>query len=212
MQTCQIRTATPADLDAIMRVERDWPLEQRAPVEKFQARLERFPEGFLLGEVEGRVVSASTSTLANYDSADLTSFHSWEKCTNNGYLYPLTDRRDYNALFIVSNGILKEYRGREIREKIIKAFLQLAARLGMAWTVTGAMLPGYDQYCREYGEISAADYAFKQLSDGAPRDPTLRKLASLGLKLPDQDHIIKNYYSSPASRDYGALLVNQTLN
>ena len=87
MQTFQIRTATPADLDAIMRMERDWPLEQRAPVEKFQARLERFPEGFLLGEVEGRVVSASTSTLANYDSADLTSFHSWEKCTNNGYLY-----------------------------------------------------------------------------------------------------------------------------
>lgn len=209
MGSFHIRNATINDLDAIMRVEEAWPQEQRANPDKFVARLERFPEGFFLTEVENRVVAASTSTLVNYDPSNLASFQSWEQCTNNGYLFPIEADKDYNAIFMVSNGIMKEYRRIGIREGVIKSVFKLAADMDMNYTVTGAMMPGYDAYCRQNGEIPISDYAFMK-RNGELIDPTLRKLATLDFILPDQRHIIENYYSSPGSRNYGALLVHST--
>jgi len=48
-----IRNAEASDLNAVMAVEADWPEEQRAPREKFESRLERCPEGFLVVEADG---------------------------------------------------------------------------------------------------------------------------------------------------------------
>lgn len=201
-----IRNATAKDLDGVMAVEADWPEDQRAPREKFVSRLERFPRGFFLAIANDCIVAVSTSTLTRYDPDRLEPFRSWERCTNDGYLHPLGDAREYNALFIVSNGILKTHRGTGVREALVSAHLDLSRKLGMAYTVTGAMLPGFDAYCREHGEIPVETYAFL-VRDGVPVDPTLRKLASLGLVLPDARHLIPGYYRSPESRDYGALLV-----
>ena len=204
-----IRNADASDLDAVMDVEAEWPEEQRATVDKFVSRLERFPEGFLVVEVKGRIVAVSTSTLTNYTPSCLDHFRSWEACTNGGYLYPIENRDDYNAFYIVSQGIRKAYRRHGIREGMILANLNLAAKMGRPYTVTGAMMPGYDSYCRKHSQIPACDYAFLK-QDGKLIDPTLRKLASLGLTLPDARHVIKDFYISPESRNYGALLVNQT--
>lgn len=204
-----IRNADLNDIDAVMRVERDWPKDQRASRDKFVSRLEIFPEGFFLAEVNGEIAGVSTSTLATYSPDKLALFRSWEQCTNNGYYNPLKPMEDYNALYIVSNGIRIPYRGTQVREALITAHLDLAKTLGLTYTVTGAMLPGYAQYCKQNGEITAHDYAFLT-EDGKPLDPTIRKLASLGLHLPDKRHIIDNFYQSPESRDYGALLVHKT--
>lgn len=201
-----IRNATEDDLDGVMEVEADWPKDQRAPREKFVSRLERFPRGFFLAIADDRIVGVSTGTLTRYDPGDLAPFKSWELCTNDGYLYPLGDSGQYNALYIVSNGIRKTHRGTGVREALINAHLVLSRSLGMAYTVTGAMLPGFDAHCREHGEMPVWDYAFLS-RDGAPVDPTLRKLAKLGLVLPDARHMIPGYYHSPESRNYGALLV-----
>jgi ribosomal protein S18 acetylase RimI-like enzyme len=204
-----IRNADASDLDAVMAVEADWPEEQRAPREKFESRLERCPEGFLVVEADGGVVAVCTSTLTTYDPANLEPFRSWEVCTNNGYLHPLEDRVACNAYYIVSQGILKPYRRKGIRQEMIRANLANAAKLGLEYTVTGAMMPGYDRFCRENGEIPAREYAFLK-REGELVDPTLRRLAPLGLVLPDERHVIEGFYVSPASRNYGALLVHRT--
>ena len=149
----EIRNAVEADLDGVMAVEAEWPEEQRAPREKFESRLERFPEGFFVVEADGGIVAVSTSTLTTYDPDDLGQFRTWEGCTNDGYLHPLGDRSDYNAYYIVSSGIRKAYRQGGIREALILSHLANAARLGLEFTVTGAMMPGYDRYCLEHGEI-----------------------------------------------------------
>ena len=92
---------------------------------------------------------------------------------------------------------------------MISAHLKLAEKMDLAYTVTGAMLPGYGRYCIQNGNIAAHVYAFLK-EDGKLVDPTLRKLESLGLSLPDERHIIKDFYCSPESRNYGALLVHKT--
>lgn len=205
----EVRNAIESDLDGVMAVEAEWPEEQRAPREKFESRLERFPEGFFIVEADGRIVAVSTSTLKTYDPDDLGTFKTWEVCTNDGYLHPLGDRSDYNACYIVSSGIRKAYRRGGIREALIRAHFANAVRLGLEFVVTGAMMPGYDRHCRECGDIPACEYAFLK-RDGEPLDPTLRKLASLGLFLPDERHVIRGFYVSPESRDHGALLVHRT--
>ncbi|MCC6354898.1 MAG: hypothetical protein IT577_13500 [Verrucomicrobiae bacterium] len=201
-----IRNATEDDLDGVMAVEDEWPEDQRAPREKFVSRLKIFPRGFFLAVADGRIVGVSTSTVTRYDPDDLGPFRTWERCTNDGFLYPLGDMADYNALYIVSNGIRKSHRGTGVREALIRAHVDLTRRMGLAYTVTGAMLPGFDAHCRERGDTPVEAYAFLT-RDGVPVDPTLRKLASLGLVLPDARHLIPGYYHSPESRDYGALLV-----
>ena len=99
-----------------------------------------------------------------------------------------------------------EARSLGIREALIQTHLNLAKKLKKQYVVTGAMIPGYDAYCNEMGDVPASEYAFI-LKDGKPIDPTLKKLKSLGLELPNPSHIISNFYQSVASRDHGALLV-----
>jgi len=190
-----------------MRVEEDWPEDQRAGSEKIISRLERFPEGFFVVIVDGEIVAVTTSTLVTYEPSDLSKYQTWEQCTNDGFLFPLADYGDYNANYIVSSGIMKAFRRAGIREAMIKTHLGLAKTLGMKYTLTGGMIPGYDAYCRENGDIPAEEYAFMQ-KDGKPIDPTLRKVGAVGLTLPDERHLIKDFYVSPESRNYGALLVH----
>jgi hypothetical protein len=190
-----IRNATLDDIEAIMRAEQHWPEDQRSSEDKFASRINIFPQGFFLTEIDNEVVGVSTSTLKTYDPDNLSPFESWNQCTNGGYLYPLTDIEDYNALFIVSNGIMKQARRTGIREAVICSHLSLAKKLGMQYTVTGAMMPGYDAYCAKHGDIPITEYAFLERDDRIV-DPTLNKLSTLGLKLPDSRHIISNYYQS----------------
>ncbi len=207
MLSFAIRNATPDDLDAIMEVESHWPEDQRAKSDQFQSRIERFPAGVFLAETGGQTVAVSTSMPTRYDPADISDFASWDQCTNNGYLHVFRRLNGFNALLIVSNGIVTEYRRQGIREAMISAHITLAGSLGLRYTVTGAMMPGYDAYCRRHGERDIANYATAYEGD-FPIDPTLRKLATLGLVLPDKRHLIADYYPSPASRNYGALLVH----
>jgi hypothetical protein len=202
----RVRSASLEDLPGIMAVEDCWPEDQRAPSKVFVSRLERFPAGFFVSEAKGRIVGATTSCTCHYDPAQLDGFKTWDQVTNFGLLPEPDAVSDPNALYIVSNGIVPECRGTGIREAHLAAQFELGARLGYSWVLTGAMLPGYDAWCREFGEIPAAEYAVLK-KDGRFVDSTVRKLDSLGLRLPGPDHVIAGYYPSPSSRDYGILLV-----
>jgi len=201
-----VRQATASDLSAILEIEMDWPEEQRCTQEKFISRMDIFPEGFFVVELDSEVVAVSTSTLVKYNAESIQYFSSWDLCTNDGFLRHLEGFENYNALYIVSNGIMKKARRIGIREEIIKSHFQLAKDLGMKYVVTGAMIPGYRSFCQSRGFLPAPDYATLE-ENGRLIDPTLRKLKSLGLKLPTKEHIIENFYPSPESHDFGALLV-----
>jgi ribosomal protein S18 acetylase RimI-like enzyme len=203
----RIRNAGLNDLPAIVAVEEAvWPADARASSEQFASRLEHFPEGFLVAEAGQRIVAVCTSCLIHYDPGQVDQYTSWSKLTNNGFLSPLEQITDPNAVYIVSNGILPEYRRKGLREMLVGAQIDLSRRLQMDYAVTGAMLPGYDAWCREHGDVPAREYAFTE-HDGVPVDPTLRKLGALGLKLPGVEHVIPGYYPNQQSRDYGVLLV-----
>ena len=98
-----VRQATASDLSAILEIEMDWPEEQRCTQEKFISRMDIFPEGFFVVELDSEVVAVSTSTLVKYNAESIQYFSSWDLCTNDGFLRHLEGFENYNALYIVSN-------------------------------------------------------------------------------------------------------------
>lgn len=202
-----IRNATDNDLDSIFEAEQlIWPEGQRASEQEFASRLSLFPEGFFIALTDSRVIAACTSGLMHYDPDDLSHCDSWVRITNNGMLNPRIEILDANAIYIVSNGIVPKWRRKGLRERLIQAQIDLMKSMRLSYVATGAMLPGYNAYCREVAEVSAMEYA-STLQNGKSIDPTLRKLSQLGLLLPDNRHLIEDYYPSKESRNYGALLV-----
>ena len=54
--TVIIRNASPEDMDQIMAVEESWPEMARAPRDKFEARLEKYPQGFFFAVLSEQIM------------------------------------------------------------------------------------------------------------------------------------------------------------
>lgn len=203
---CRIRNATTLDLDGIVGVERDWPEGQRAPQAKFESRLTLFPEGVFVAEVDGRIVGVTTSCLMRYEARAVGKFTSWDAVTNDGWLVDRTKVDRPNAVYVVSTGIAKAFRGRRIFPRLISAQVELSRRLGFGYCVTGAILEGYARHCRERGDIAAPSYALS-MSGGTYVDPLLRKLHGVGFVVPDERHVVPEYFASEEAHDWSAIMV-----
>lgn len=125
--TFTIRNALPADLDAIMRIEREAfiPLIQEA-AETFAERLSVFPEGFFLLEAE------NTGEVCGYFCSEL-----WDAPHTDGRFFALGhSAKNFHTstgstLYISSMGILPEQRGKGLGRKLFTE----------ACTRTAALLP-----------------------------------------------------------------------
>lgn len=201
-----IRNATSEDLPAIMDVERDWPRSERAPVEKMAARLERFPEGVFVGEVEGRVVGVTTSCPTVYEPDHVDVFTSWDAVTNKGWLRDRDEIAGANAVYIVSTGIKKAYRGSGLFRPLIGRQIDLSRRLGLRYCVTGVILEGYAAYLRDNAPLPAADYALLR-PNGCHVDPLLEKARHAGFRVPDARHVVPGYFASEGALDWSAIMV-----
>jgi hypothetical protein len=206
MDAFTVRNATESDFDAVMAVEQCWPEEQRATIDHFRSRLERFPQGFWVGEVDGVIVGVTTSCLVHYDPKDPETCKSWDLVTNKGYLHPGDQIAKPNALYIVSTAVLKSHQGKGLVPAFFRKHRALTHELRLPYSLTGSMLPRYDAYCRTHGEIPAHKYALLRVR-GKPVDPLIRTIHACGYDIPDERHVIADYYPSPESRDYGAIMV-----
>jgi len=206
MNKLVIRNASLNDLDGIMDVEQDWPEGQRAGKDKFIARLDKFPEGFFLAEIDGKIVGTSTSCLIKYNPMRPEVYKSWNVVTNDGYIFRPEEIERPNALYIVSIGIKKGYRSKGIFQRFVKAQVELAIRLNLSYILAGAIMPRYDYYCKKYGDVSAEEYAFIKIGRRLV-DPLLELLRRLGFYVPDKRHVIRDYYNDTKSRNYSTLVV-----
>lgn len=98
------------------------------------------------------------------------------------------------------------HRGGSVYVDFMNQVLDRMAQQGVATVVSGNVLPGYDRYCKKNGEISAVDYVFKR-HKGRPIDPFLKILYDLGFVVPDERHVIEDYYHDGPSRHYASIIV-----
>ncbi len=206
-----IRTATPEDIDAILGVEESWPASGRASADKFLSRLARFGQGFFLAilpqDAGGeKVVATITSMPVCYDPTHLGEYTSWDEVTGQGYLPEQMDWQRCNGLYIVSGVIDRRYRGLNIFAPMVLQVARLAASMNLRYTLAGAVIPSYRKYCEQHGQIAAGDYC--ALRRGThPVDPLLAMYEAIGFSVPDNHHVMADYYPDDASNDYAALVV-----
>lgn len=195
-----VRSAALRDLTEVERLEEKvWPEGTRAPLEKFESRLQIFPKGFLLAYSDGKLVGVSTSQIIDYDKQ--TPPTSWEEVTDNGWIRD-SHKGNGNALYIVSLGAISRSGG---GSALLKAQKDLAVELNLRYMVLGSRIPGYDNYCNQHGEIPVEKYARLQMKNKELLDPELRFYIRNGLTLA---RIVSDYMEDDReSRNYGAIMV-----
>ena len=206
--TVVIRNATPEDMDQIMAVEESWPEMARAPRDKFEVRLQKYPQGFFVWEEDGRILATITSMPFVYNPADpKKQFSNWDDVTNKGYLFDIGKPEDYNAIYIVSGIIEKDARGGDIFERMVTRVVELARELGYRYVVAGAVIPGYKRYCVKNDAVPASEYVFMKRGNRLI-DPLLDMYQKIGFQAPDANHVVREYFPDDASLNYAAIVVH----
>ena len=204
-----IRCVRSTDLNSLMDLESSWPEGERATAAQLQSRIERFPRGFLVcteSNAPDVIIASATSCPITYESEHPELIASWNHATNDGLLPENSDVLLSDTLYLVSSVVKTSHRGRNVYRDLINELVRHARKLGYKRILTGAVMPGYDDYCTKHGETPASDYALMQRR-GIPLDAFLRVLAGLGFHLPDSRHVVADYYPDEPSRCYAALLV-----
>jgi len=188
-------------LDEVMGVERNaWPPELQATKEKFASRLNVFPEGFLIAKLNDKAQGVTTSQITTYDPSVIKT---WDEITNGGMIAE-THNPLGNALYVVSVGVAKEAQGEGIGGKIVEAQKELAKKLELRYLYLGARIPGYNNYCKEHGELSIEKYLELKNDKGEAFDPEIRFYSKRGLEV---KKIISEFEPDVNSRNYGAVMV-----
>lgn len=188
-------------LDEVMEVERSaWPPELQASKEKFESRAEVFPQGFIVVKVDGKIKGATTSEITTYD---LSKDKTWNEITDNGTLKK-THNSSKDSLYVVSVGVSPDFQGMGIGGKLVGAQIELAKQLGLKRVFLGARVPGYNQYCKDHGEISVDTYLNLKNYKSEPVDPEIRFYQRQGLR---PAKIVLNFEPDTSSRDYGVVMV-----
>lgn len=203
-----VRTATKKDLDELMKLEENWPENERASREHFVARIEKFDRGFFAMENDGKICASISCCLNNYEQDKVSNYKNWNTVTNNGFLYDPRSTTDYNALYIVAGVIDKNHRAFGLFERLIETVVALAKSLNLKYVTAGAVIPGYKDYCQKYGDIPAENYVFLKKKQKLV-DPFLEMYRRVGFTVPDRTHVIRDYYPDEASDCYAAIVVKE---
>ena len=201
----EIREAMREDLDEIMQVEEEaWPIEARAPRDKFIERFSVFPIGFKVALLNNKIVGTTTSQIINYNPLNPPS--SWTEITADGHILE-THKRNGNALYVVSIGVSPRGRpnqkGIGVGSTLLESQKGLAKLLNLKYLVLSARVPGYNSYCKSKENIDIETYVNLRREDNLLEDMELRFYERLGLK---QIKVCPNTMDDIESRNYGVMM------
>ena len=213
MYNIKVRNVEREDLDDVIRVEQEaWPAELRASRDKFESRLNVFPDGFFGVYVNGKLVGVSTSISINYNFNDKFD---WYKLTDNGY--GRNHNIKGNCLYVVSVGTSQSKELKQVRDylkinnlktlgtMLVEKQIGLAKKLGKEVLVLTARVPGYKNYY-ESCKCSIDEYLDLTINKNKiiePYDPEIRFYKRCGL---DISKIIPDAEEDHDSMNYGVIM------
>ncbi|KAB7623717.1 bifunctional GNAT family N-acetyltransferase/carbon-nitrogen hydrolase family protein [Alkalilimnicola sp. S0819] len=163
---------------------------------EFAAQINRFPEGQICIEDNGRVVAGAISLIVNYRRYG--DQHTYDKITGNGTLS--THDPDGDVLYGVDVFVDPEYRHMRLGRRLYDARKELCRQLNLRSIVAGGRIPGYERHAAEISPEEYIDLVRRQ----EIHDPIL------SFQLANDFHvrrIIRNYIpDDDASRGYATLV------
>ncbi|MCG3088852.1 GNAT family N-acetyltransferase [Sporosarcina cyprini] len=163
--------------------------------EQLTQHVNRFPEGAICVEYNGRIVGSITSLLLSFDCDHLD--HTWEQVTDNGYIRNHDPNGD--TLYIVDICIHPAFRKAGLGKIMMHAMYQLVVKLNLKRLLGGGRMPGYGMYSKQ---MTAEEYAEKVVN-GTLRDPVLNFLLKCG-RTPLR--VMENYLEDDESKNYALLM------
>ena len=112
---------------------------------QFAAQLNRFPEGQICIEDNGRVVAGAISMIVDYER--FGDNHTYDQITGNGYLTNHDPNGD--VLYGVDVFVDPEYRDMRLGRRLYDARKELCRRLNLRAIVAGGRIPGYADYAAQ---------------------------------------------------------------
>ncbi|MGD8430177.1 MAG: GNAT family N-acetyltransferase [Ectothiorhodospiraceae bacterium] len=112
---------------------------------QYAAQINRFPEGQICVEDNGRVVAAAISMIVDYDR--FGDKHTYEEITGDGYLSNHDPNGD--VLYGVDVFVDPEYREMRLGRRLYDARKQLCQNLNLRAIVAGGRIPGYREHAAE---------------------------------------------------------------
>ena len=107
--------------------------------------LEKFPEGQLCIEVDGKVVACALAIVVDYTKVD--DAHTYNEITGN-YSFSTHDP-DGNVMYGIEIFVHPEYRGLRLGRRLYDERKVLCERLNLKSIVAGGRLPSYHQFSNE---------------------------------------------------------------
>lgn len=205
-------SASPAErsklMDGVMVVEHNsWPPELVGSRERYESRMEIFPDGFISAVEDGKTLGFTVSEIVNYEP-DVKK--TWDELTDNG-TFKKSHNPDGDSMYVSTVVVSNDAQGKGVGGKLVDAQKEVVKKFGLKRLFLGARIPGYDEYCRENGDISPEEYIElkKETSHGLEAlDPEIRFYQRQGLRVAK---IIPDFEPDEPSRNYGVVLVWENL-
>ncbi|MGV3768230.1 MAG: GNAT family N-acetyltransferase [Chitinophagaceae bacterium] len=179
----EVRSLMPSDYEAVKELQLAC-FPGMLPWSKLQwnSMMEKFPQGQLAVELNGKIVASSSSLLLHFD--EYTKDHSWNAITGKGTLS--THKPDGDTLYGIEIMVHPDYRNFKLSRRLYDARKKLAVDMNLRRIIIGGRLPNYHLYA---DNMTIKDYV-QQVIDKKLRDPVLTAQLSNGFQL---KRIIRDY-------------------
>ena len=198
----KIRQANFEDIPQILEVEKEaWGEEGAVTKEMFESRIQTFPAGVLIVEVNREIVGVVATEKVDYDIKK--NAPSWYEVTDNGFIKK-THKPDGNTIYGVDLSVKPSFQRKKIGTKLLEAIGRIVISNNIKQGVLGGRIPGYHKYVNK---MSVEEYvrAIINTKEGNRfLDPEVDFYTRRGLKIVK---IIPNYFKDSESLNYGILLV-----
>ena len=163
---------------------------------QIESQLERFPQGQLIVEYEGRLVASSSSLIVDF--SQYSEWHNWKKISDSGYIRNHDPRGD--TLYGIEIMVDPEFRGLKLSRRLYDARKDICRERNIARIIIAGRIPNYHKHAEE---MSAREYV-ERVMDKSLYDPVLTAQVSNGFILKG---LIPNYLPSDSeSRGYATFL------
>jgi predicted amidohydrolase len=193
----ELRRLEPQDFEAWRALGlRCFPDMEPWTREHFESQIERFPEGQLCIELDGRMVASASSLIVHFD--EYQDWHSWREIADDGYIR--NHDPDGDTLYGIEIQVDPEMRGYRLSRRLYDARKELARRFNLKRIIIGGRIPGYAAVA---DEMTAREYV-DQVMAKALFDPVLTAQLANGFAL---QRLVPDYLPSDTeSRGYATSL------
>ncbi len=193
----EVRPLTMADYEELVALQRIcYPAMEPWRRKELEGQLERFPQGQLAVEYDGRLIGSASSLIVDLD--EFGDQHTWEEIAGDGTITNHDPEGD--TLYGIEVVVHPEFRGMKIGRRLYDERKALARRLNLKRIVVGGRVPNFHEHA---DRMTIHDYV-ERVGTAEIYDPVLTFQLSNGFVL---RRILPNYLEEDVESRGNALLL-----